>query len=249
MGRWSRRIAPPFLDWLGAPDGSDWLDIGCGTGALSAAILARCNPRSLISIDPSEDFVATARASVRDRRVAFRVGDAQALAVEPASRDVVASALVFNFLPNREAALDEMRRVARAGATVGFYVWDYPGGGLEFVQAFWDAASALDFGARDLAEAGRFAFCTPQGLTDLMAGAGLMAIDCTAIEAPTVFSDFEDYWRPFTFGAGPAPGYCASLDPESRSRLEASLRESLPRREDGSIALKARAWAIKAVVK
>lgn len=248
MGRWSRQIAPTFLDWLGAPDGSDWLDIGCGTGALSATILARCGPRSLISIDPSEDFVAMARASVRDRRVVFRVGDAQALTVEPASRDVVASALVFNFLPDREAALAEMRRVARAGAMVGFYVWDYPGGGLEFLQAFWDAATALDPGVGDLAEAGRFPFCTPQGLTGLMAGAGLTRIDCMAIEAPTVFSDFEDYWRPFTSGAGPAPGYCASLAPESRLRLEARLCERLPRRDDGSIALKARAWAIKAIV-
>lgn len=248
MGRWSRQVAPRFLDWLGAPDGSDWLEIGCGTGALSAAILARCNPKSLISIDPSEGFVATARAMVRDRRVAFQVGDAQALTVDAASRDVVASALVLNFLSDREKALVEMKRVTRAGGTVGLYVWDYPGGGVEFMQAFWNAAAALDPGALDLTEDRRFPFCTPDGLTGLMRGAGLTRVDCTPIEVPTVFRDFEDYWRPFTLGAGPAPGYCASLDIEAQQRLKDRLHDSLPRREDGSIPLKARAWAIKAVV-
>lgn len=92
MGRWSRQIAPRFLDWLGAPDGLDWLDVGCGTGALSAAILARCNPKSVISIDPSESFIATARAGASDRRVEFQLGDAQALVFETASRDVVVTA-------------------------------------------------------------------------------------------------------------------------------------------------------------
>lgn len=247
MGRWSRQIAPRFLDWLGAPDGLDWLDAGCGTGALSQTILARCNPKSLIAIDPSEGFVATARATIPDQRAAFQVGDAQALALDTASRDVVVSALMLNFVPDKEKALLEMNRVARAGGTVGFYVWDYPGGGMEFMRAFWTAATALDAGALNLTEDRRFPFCTPDGLTGLMKGAGLTGVDCTAIEVPTVFRDFEDYWHPFTLGAGPAPGYCASLDPEARQRLKEKLDDSLPRREDGSIPLKARAWAIKAI--
>ena len=87
MGRWSRQIARRFLDWLDAGSGLDWLDIGCGTGALSAAILAQCNPKSLISIDSSEGFVATARATIQDRRAEFHVGDAQAISLETASRD------------------------------------------------------------------------------------------------------------------------------------------------------------------
>jgi ubiquinone/menaquinone biosynthesis C-methylase UbiE len=248
MGRWSRQIAPRFLDWLGAPDGLDWLDVGCGTGALSAVILAQCNPKSLISIDPSEGFVATAQAMVPDRRAEFQVGDAQALALETGSRDIVASALVLNFIPNRQKALIEMKRVARAGGTVGLYVWDYPGGGVEFMRAFWNAAASLDPSARELTEDRRFPFCTPDGLADLLRGAGLTRVDCTAIEVPTVFGDFEDYWHPFTLGAGPAPGYCTSLDPEAQQHLKEKLHDSLPRREDGSILLKARAWAIKAVV-
>lgn len=247
MGRWSRRIAPRFLDWLDAPQGLDWLEVGCGTGALTAAILAQCSPKSLISIDSSEGFVAKARASAPDGRARFQVGDAQALDVESGSRDVVVSALVLNFVPDRKKALAEMKRVARVGARVGFYVWDYPGGGVEFMRAFWNAATALDSGALELTEDRRFPFCTPEALSDLARGAGLTSVECAPVETPTIFRDFEDYWQPFTLGAGPAPGYCMSLDPEARQRLKEKLRTSLPRREDGSIPMKARAWALKAV--
>ena len=246
MGRWSRLIAPRFLEWLDAPDGLDWLEVGCGTGALSAAILDRCKPKSLISIDPSDGFLNKARANVPDPRVVFEVGDAQALALESASRDVVVSALVLNFVPDREKALAEMKRVVRAGGTVAFYVWDYPGGGVEFMRAFWTAAAALDPNASDLTEDKRFPFCTPEGLTDLVKRAGFASSDCTSIEVPTVFKTFDDYWRPFTLGAGPAPGYCVSLDPVKQERLRKRLESDLPRGADGTIPMKARAWAIKA---
>jgi SAM-dependent methyltransferase len=248
MGRWSRQLAPRFLDWLGLADGLDWLEIGCGTGALSAAILAPRRPRSLIAIDPSEGFVATARATVADPRADFQVGDAQALAFGTASRDVAVSALVLNFVPDKGKALGEMKRVVRPGGTVAFYVWDYPGGGVEFIRAFWSAAVALDPAARDLTEDRRFPYCTPEGLCALADAAGLNRVECAPLEVATVFRDFEDYWHPFTLGTGPAPGYCANLDPEARQRLKEKLHDSLPRREDGSIALAARAWAIRSVV-
>jgi len=248
MGRWSRQIAPRFLDWLDVPQGLDWLGVGCGTGALSAAILAQCNPKSLVCIDPSEGFVATARANVPDGRAEFQVGDARALAAQTASADVIVSALALNFIPDRERALAEMKRVARTGATIGFYVWDYPGGGVEFMRVFWNAASALDRNALELAEGKRFPFCTSDGLKGLARRAGLKSVDCAAIEVPTVFKDFEDYWHPFTLGAGPAPGYCASLEPRARQLLKESLQQRLSPRDDGSIALKVRAWAVKARV-
>ena len=218
MGRWSRQIAPRFLDWLGTGDGLDWLDIGCGTGALSAAILAQCNPKSLISIDPSEGFVATARATIQDRRSEFQVGDAQALALETASRDVVVSALMLNFVRDKLKALSEMKRVARAGGTVGLYVWDYPGHGVEFMHAFWGAAAALDPVALELTEEKRFPFCTPDGLGELISAAGLVRVDCKPIEMPTVFTDFEDYWRPFTWAQG---------------RRRATVQVSIPRPGSG----------------
>lgn len=246
MGRWSRLVAPRFLDWLGAGPDLDWLDVGCGTGALSSTIIARFNPKSIVGIDPSDGFVAHARSLIADERAGFRVGDARALPLEDASRDVVVSALVLNFVPDREKALSEMKRVARPGGTVAFYVWDYPGGGVEFMRAFWKEATALDPRAADLAENRRFPFCTPEGLVALAADAGLRSPVCNPIEIPTVFRDFEDYWRPFTLGAGPAPGYCAGLEPRPRERLRERLRETLATKADGSIPLKARAWAVRA---
>lgn len=246
MGRWSRPVAAKFLDWLDVPDGLDWLEVGCGTGALSSAIVERCRPKRLVAVDPSQGFVDKARENVSESYAEFRVGDAQALTQDAASCDVVASALMLNFVPDKAQALGEMKRVARPGGVVGFYVWDYPGGGVEFMRAFWDAATALNPDAADLTEDKRFPFCTPDGLTEIAAACGLGDVECTALESPTVFRDFDDYWRPFTLGAGPAPGYCVSLEPDARAQLKKKLSDSLPRRDDGSIALKTRAWAVKA---
>lgn len=245
MGRWSRQIAPRFLDWFGAGEGLDWLDMGCGTGALSAAILKDRKPKSLLGIDASDSFIAQTSANLTDPRAHFQVANAMETGLESASRDIVASGLVLNFVPDRGKALAEARRVLRPGGRVGFYVWDYPAGGVGFMRAFWDAATALDPAAQDLTESRRFPFCTRDALTGLARSADLTEIDSTAIEIPTVFRDFDDLWHPFTFGAGPAPGYCASLEPQARERLRLNLSDSLPRKEDGAIALTARAWAIR----
>jgi SAM-dependent methyltransferase len=217
MGRWSRQVAPRFLDFVGAGEALDWLEVGCGTGALSSTILARCNPKSLMAIDQSEGFVATARNAVTDSRATFQVGDAQSLPLDANSRDIVASALVLNFVPDKDKALREMQRVVRPGGTIAFYVWDYPGGGMEIMRAFWTAAAALDPAALDLTEDRRFPFCTPDGLTALAKDAGLTKVDCVPIEVPTVFRDFDDYWQPFTLGAGPAPGQSRLVRPSAGS--------------------------------
>lgn len=245
IGRWSRRVAPRFLDWLEPASDLDRLEVGCGTGALTQAILAHAEPRSVIAIDPSEGFLQKARSDILDRRVEFRPGDAQALSMMADTRDIVVSGLVLNFVPDRMLALQEMLRVARPKGVVGFYVWDYPGGGMEFMRAFWSAAIALDPAARELGEGTRFPFCTSDGLAELSAAAGLSKPEVTQIEIETTFRDFDDFWRPFTLGAGPAPGYCASLGEAERERLKERLRVDLPTSADGSIALKARAWAVR----
>jgi SAM-dependent methyltransferase len=245
MGRWSRGIARQFLDWMSPSDGLTWVDVGCGTGALSASILERCGPGSLIGIEPSPAFLALARNRIADGRARFEQGDAQALPIGDRTQDVVVSGLVLNFVPDRNLALAEMKRVVRPGGTVAFYVWDYPGGGLEFLRAFWTAASELDPKAADLSEDQRFPFCQGQPLCDIAEASGLMDVAFDAIEAPTIFRDFEDFWRPFTLGAGPAPGYCSSLSERDREALRERLDASLPRSGDGSIMLKARAWAVR----
>ena len=246
MGRWSRKVAPVFLDRIGAADGLDWLDVGCGTGALSEAILARCNPRSLIGIDPSERLHRARRGNVRDPRASFMVGDAQALPVETGSRDLVVSALALNFVPDRKKALEEMARVARPGGQVAFYVWDYPGGGLEFLRAFWNAATALDPAAAHLTEDRRFPYCEPTALTGLATAAGLASVRCDAIEIATVFSDFDDYWAPLH--PRRRSGSRLLRQPRRRSAPPPrdKLRADLPVRQDGTIALEARAWSIMA---
>ena len=141
MGRWSRLVAARFLDRLDVAAGADWVEVGCGTGALTAAILARASPRALLAVEPSGDFLAGARAAVDDPRVRFEPGRAEALPAGDATADVAVSGLVLNFVPDRAAALREMRRVLRPGGRLAFYVWDYPGGGLAFVDAFWKAAA------------------------------------------------------------------------------------------------------------
>lgn len=248
MGRWSRKVAPRFLDWLKAPKGGDWLDLGCGSGSLSAAILEHDAPRSVIGVDASEGFVRHAAKVVGDGRATFRQGDAQALDLADQSRDAVVSALVLNFVPDRRAMLSEMARVVRPGGRLGFFVWDYPGGGVQFMHEFWQAAIALDPGAGDLTEDRRFPDCTEAALGALAAEVWGTAVETTAIEVPTRFRDFADYWMPFTLGAGPAPGYCVSLAPDRREQLRKSLESGLPREADGGIALTARAWAVKATV-
>jgi SAM-dependent methyltransferase len=247
MGRWSRKVARPFLDWLDAGPGLDWLDVGCGTGALSEAILAQSYAASLIALDPSQGFVERARKSLGDGRAEVRLGNAQDLDLPAGSRDVVVSGLVLNFVADRPRALAEMMRVLRPGGRLGFYVWDYPGGGVQFLRAFWTAAAALDDQAADLSEGRRFPFCIPDELRALAEAAGFSDVSLTAIEVPTDFADFEDFWRPFTLGAGPAPGYCSSLAPDARDRLRENLHASLPRTPDGGIAMTARALAVQAV--
>ncbi len=247
-------MAVRFLDWLGAPAGADWLDLGCGTGALTQTILARSSPRSVVGIDASAGFVAHARATTADERARFEVGDAQKLPLADASVDVAASALVLNFVPDRVAALRELQRVVRPGGFLSFYVWDYPGSGMGFMNAFWNAAIALDPNAAELGEGRRFTFCTPEGLTALCAEAGLTAVTVAPIEIETRFASFEDYWQPFTLGAGPAPGYCASLPEDKRAALKERLKQDVGgegarpgAREggDGPVGFIARAWAVR----
>jgi SAM-dependent methyltransferase len=245
MGRWSRLIAQRFVKWLSPPAGADWLEIGCGTGALTASILAECEPGSVLATDQSDDFVRHAQTLLTDDRVRFSTAKADDLPLEDASVDIITSALVLNFVPDRPAALAEMRRVLRPGGWLTFYVWDYPGGGMGFIDAFWRAAATLDPDNASLDEAGRFPFCTPDGLAALCKEAGLSGIETGAIEVVTEFEDFEAFWHPFTLGAGPAPGYCRSLDDEHRARLKSALEREVG--TDGPVRLPARAWAVKGI--
>jgi SAM-dependent methyltransferase len=246
VGRWSRQVAPLFLSWLRVPAGRRWVDVGCGTGALCAAILDHCSPSSVAGVEPSEGFLKTARENLADRAV-LHPGSATAIPLHDSSADVVVSGLVLNFVADQRAALAEMARVTGSAGTIAAYVWDYAGK-MELMRHFWDAALELDPSAASMDEGVRFPVCRPEALTDLFAGAGLDGVEVTAIDIATPFASFEDYWQPFLGGQGPAPAYAMSLPEADRARLRDRLRERTPVQADGSISLIARAWAIRATV-
>ncbi len=246
VGRWSRQVAPRFLSWLDVAPGRRWLDVGCGTGALCAAIVDCCAPASVAGVEPSKGFLDTARRNL-GARVALHVGSATAIPLGDASADAVVSALMLNFVEDTSAALAEMARVAGRGGTIAAYVWDYAGR-MELMRIFWDAAVELDPGAARLDEGVRFPLCRPEALRSLLAGAGLRGVEVTHIDIPTRFASFDDYWQPFLGGQGPAPAYAMSLDDAARARLRERIRERMPIEANGSIALTARAWAVRASV-
>jgi SAM-dependent methyltransferase len=247
VGRWSRLVAREFIRWLDMPPRLRWLDVGCGTGALSAVIGDATEPAAVTGVDPSEGFLELARAQLPDARVRFEPGDAQALPLADDAVDAAVSALVLNFVPDPPRAIREMRRVVRPRGTVALYVWDYAGA-MQLMRRFWDAAAALDPGAQALDEGVRFPLCRPAALAALFEDAGLEAVATRAIDVPTTFADFDDYWSPFLGGQGPAPGYCMSLPEAQRSALRDRLRARLPVEPDGRIALSARAWAVRGTV-
>ncbi len=243
VGRWSRRVAPQFLSWLDIPAGRRWLDVGCGTGALCAAILDRCAPSSMTGVEPSEGFLAKAGEQLAGR-AQLRRGSAGDIPLENATVDVTVSGLVLNFAPDPRAGLAEMRRVTVPGGTIAAYVWDYAGK-MELMRHFWNAAVALDPAAAKLDEGVRFPLCSQGALAELFASAGLRDVQTTAIDIPTPFENFDDYWRPFLGGQGPAPAYAMSLDESTRARLRDAIEARIALRPDGSIALIARAWAVR----
>jgi len=246
MGRWSRPLAGKFVEWLRPKPSAHWLEVGCGTGALTSTICHLCNPASVVACDPSAPFIQHARRDLRDTRASFVVAGTVTLPGRDGGFDAVVSGLVLNFLPNSEQSVASMRRRLRPGGLVAAYVWDYAEG-MEFLRYFWNEATAADPRAAAHDEARRFPLCRIPALVSLFRAAGLVQVESGVLEIPTVFADFADYWTPFLHGTGPAPSYVASLDPMDREQLGERLRRRLPAGHDGRIALRSRAWAVRGV--
>lgn len=247
VGRWSRRLAPIFLAWLGVPGGAKWLDVGCGTGALIDAILAGAGPAKVMGIDPSADFVEHARATIHDPRASFAVGDAMQLEFGSSEFDVAAAALVLNLVPDPAHAAKEMLRVVRGGGVAGAYVWDYAGE-MRMIRVFWDAAVELDPTAAKLDQGARFRLCNPPELRACFESAGFVKVEVRSLDCDMRFVDFDDYWTPFLGGQGLAPAYAMSLDESERARLRDLISSRLPIEAGGGIHIVSRAWAVKGVV-
>ena len=243
MGRWSRLAGGAFVDWLGLPHGLRWLDVGCGTGALTEVILARCAPNRAVGIEPSAGSVAYAAEQVTDDRADFHQGYAEDLPFSAGDFDVAVSGLVINFVADKPRALAEMIRVVRPGGCVAGFVWDFADR-MQMFRHFWDAATPLDPAAAELDHGRRFPVCKPGPLADLFANSGLSEVEIRLIDVPTNFQNFEDYWSPFLAGQGTLPDYCNSLSEVQRIALRERIRASLPIRADGSIHLVSRAWTV-----
>lgn len=247
VGRWSRVVAVEFLRWLAPRTRLAWADIGCGTGALTSTILAMAEPASVTGLDASGGFVTTARQRIGDARARFETGDATRLPWAAASGDVAVSGLVLNFVPDHDAMVREMARVTRPGGCVAVYVWDYADG-MQMMRHFWDAAVAASPHDAKIDEAERFPVCQPGPLRALFERTGLQAVTVRAIDIPTVFGNFDDYWQPFLGGTGAAPAYLASVTDETRERIRRHLESRLAPTADRPIAMTARAWAVRGVV-
>ena len=245
IGRWSRPLARAFLAWLAVPTSGRWLDVGCGTGALTDAVLEAADPRAVVGIDSTQAFLAAAQARIADPRAHFAVGDARALPVASNGYDAVVAGLVLNFVPEPAPAVAEMARAAGAGGAVGAYVWDYRGE-FQLLRYFWQAVAATDPTAAALDPRPHMRTCQPEPLAALLRAAGLGDVAVDAIDLPMRFRDLDDYWLPHTMtGAAVAQRYASALDADRKAALREQLRATLPIAADGTIDLIGRAWAVR----
>jgi SAM-dependent methyltransferase len=239
VGRYGPALAAGMVERAGMRAGMRALDVGCGTGMLTAALAERLGAAEVAAVDPSEPFVEACRQRVPGADV--RRGSAERLPFDDRSFDAVLSQLVINFLSNVPTGLAEMRRVARRGAVIAACVWDYARG-MTMLRTFWDAAVALDpEGAGELDEGRRMRYCTPDELRALWAQAGLEDIEVDELEVSAAYEDFDDFWAPFPTGVAPSGAYCASLEERRQERLREEVRRRLGSPK-GAFELTARAW-------
>ena len=243
-GRWSQAVGRSFVEWLGCPPGLRWLEIGCGAGALSRAILEKGEPGKLIGIDPSDQDLAQTRQTLRDGRAEFQQGVMEALSFPEGSFDVIASGLVFNFLKDAPLAFGEMQRVAIPGGCLAGYVWDFAGE-MQVVRRFWDAAIVVDGAAALADQAAIFPFCKPEALRQLFLVSGLQDVDVQPISATARFPDFTTYWSALLAQDWTGGRFVNALPEIAQQAIRKRLYESLPLQDDGSFVLMVRAWAVR----
>jgi ubiquinone/menaquinone biosynthesis C-methylase UbiE len=244
MGRWSRAVGSIFLEWLAPPKNARWLDVGCGTGAFTELVLGSCSPASIVAIDPFPEQIEYARTLPIARQVKFEVADATHLPFPDCSFDVVASALVINFVSDRSRGLSEMRRVAQPGGIVAAYVWDFAGGRatgapLAMGMQAMGIEGPTTPGTKDT---------TIQALQSLFAVAELTSVEAREIKITPTYSSFEDFWTSQTASVSPTAKFIGSLPDPERLRLREAVRSILPSNTDGSVNYPSCAHAIKARV-
>lgn len=242
VGRWSRVIAPSFLQWLAVPPGSRWLDVGCGTGALATAIIGNAQPRAVSCLDSSEPYLAHAAAWQSDDRVTFDTGDATALPYSDRAFDAVVSGLLLNFV-DADTSVAEQRRVAGDPGLVGAYVWDYARE-YELVRYFWDSAVEVDPAAVEHDPGRRFPLCEPEALATLFRRHGLRNVRTTRLIGIASFATFAEYWQTLEVRQGSLAEYLSASDPTTRGAIRAQLERAVPHQPSGELQLRLSAVAV-----
>ncbi|MDR3489211.1 MAG: class I SAM-dependent methyltransferase [Bradyrhizobium sp.] len=240
MGRWSRLVGEIFLDWLAAPAGLRWLDVGCGNGAFTEVLITRCAPAALSAVDPSEGQLSYARTRAGAELAEFRVGDAQALPYADRSFDAAAMALAISFVPDPLKAAREMMRVVKPGGLVATYMWDLPGGGVPVAPMYRTLQSlgiAVSMPGTEVSQR--------DGMQTLWTQAGLQSIETRVIRIPVAYTGFDEFWESYRVPEGPAGLAIRKMSPPEIERLKVRLREQLPIAADGSISYEAFANAVK----
>jgi ubiquinone/menaquinone biosynthesis C-methylase UbiE len=249
MGRWSRRLARPFLDFAGLAAGERVLDVGCGTGSLTFTIPEVADIGRIEGIDYSEAYVEAARQRNTDPRITLAQGDACALPFPDGSFDRALALLVLHFIPESEQALREMSRVTKPGGVVAAAVWDSYGG-MSYQRMFWDTAAVLDPAAATHRRESYFKPLTGSSeMRALWTRIGLSDVTEVPLTIRMDFQDFEDVWRPIAEGEGPLGKYVTGLDDTKRTAFEHALRAAYEAGEpDGPRSFAAVAWACRGVV-
>jgi SAM-dependent methyltransferase len=249
LGRWTRRLAEPLLDFADFSSDGRLLDVGTGTGSVACAMATRWPSRQIVGVDLSEAYISYARARADGASPAFEIGDATALPFDDATFTGVTAQLVLNFVPNAKKAIGEIKRVTRRGGTVVAAVWDFRGG-LVYQRLFWDTAAGIDPGAaaaRDKLFSGALAL--PDGLTALFTEAGFTDVRRDSLTIRMDYANFDDYWQPLLGGQGPVGSYVTALDGDKRREIENAVRRSYcSGAPDGERSMTATAWAVRGIV-
>jgi ubiquinone/menaquinone biosynthesis C-methylase UbiE len=248
MGRWSRRLAPLFLDFAGLAAGERVLEVGCGTGSLTFALPARADIAAVEAIDYEKQFVEAARERNTDPRINIQQGDACNLQFADGKFDRVLSMLVLHFVSDPDLAVSEMRRVLRPGGIAAATVWDIFGGMPSF-RMFWDIATAIEPRAAERRDAVTIRPMTQAGeLRRAFSQVGFHDIRDTTLTVRMDFANFADYWDPMLMGQGTHAEFLASLPQPTRDAIEATVRAAyLCNRPDGPRSFVSVAWAVRGV--
>lgn len=245
VGRYGAQLASSLIDFASVAPGIRALDVGCGPGALAAALAGRLGTGNVGAADPSEPFVEACRARLPGVEVVLAA--AEALPFAEGTFDATLSQLVVNFMRDAEAGVREMARVTGPGGVVASCVWDYAGE-MTLLRAFWDAAREVDperAAAAD--EAVVMRWCAEGELADLWRGCGLRDVRFGPLVVNATYTDFEDLWSPLPTGVAPSGAFCKSLDEGNRAALHDVYRRRLGV-DDGPFELTARAWAVTGIV-